>query len=76
MYYFYESLKLCQLDQKMDNKLDDRFLIMQYLIDANKKYIDKKMKKQYSEFTEIKYEFTKIKTVLKQIMVHNQHPSP
>ena len=44
---------------------------MQYLPDAN----DEKMRKIESEFTDMKSKIADIKTMFKQIMVHNQNSS-
>ena len=57
---------------KVYNKLDEQFLVMQDLINFN----DKKMKKRYSEFTNMKSDITKTKTMFKHMMVQNQHSSP
>ena len=57
---------------KVYNKLDEQFLVMQDLINFN----DKKMKKRYSEFTKMKSDITKTKTMFKHMMVQNQHSSP
>ena len=56
----------------MDNKLDDHLLIMQALLYANKEDTDELKK----NMTKHDSEFSKIKTVLKQMMVQNSHPSP
>ena len=63
----------------MDNKLDCQFLTMQASVDTNKKDTDelkKKIKKHDSKFTNIKSNFTETKTIIKQIMVQNQHYLP
>ena len=56
----------------MEKNIDDHFLIIQYLIGDNKQYTDdlKNTLKKYDSG------FTKIKTVLKQLMVQNQNFSP
>ena len=56
----------------MYNKLDGQFLILQALVDANKKNTDelkKTLKKHEPKFTEIKI-------IIKQMMVRNLHYSP
>ena len=53
----------------MYNKLDYQFLIMEHSVYANRQNTDelkKKLEKRESEFT-------RIKTSIKQVMVHNLH---
>ena len=56
----------------MDNKLYENILIMRALLDSNKEDTDELKK----NMTKHDSEFSKIKTVLKQMMVQNSHPSP
>ena len=60
----------------IDKKLDDQFIIMKTLIDANTKYTDalnQTLNKRDTKFTNINYDFDGVKKLLKQTMVHNQH---
>ena len=57
---------------KIDNKLDEHILFMQYLVDTNKKVNDE-LKKKLNKHDSGLY---KIKTLHKQVLVQNQIYSP
>ena len=71
MWYLTSSIKLHDSKWKfvLDNKLNGKFLIVQASIYFSKQCADKKMNKHDSKFT-------KIKKILKYMMVHNKHSSP
>ena len=60
----------------MYKELDDQFLTIQASIDAIKKYTDAlnhTLNKHDNNFKNIDYDFYKIKTLLKYLMVRNQN---
>ena len=64
---------ITSVQNKIDNKLDDQFFIVQAMIDYNKKVFDEKMRKYYSKLDKQDSKLKNITAMIKNMMDHNQN---
>ena len=56
---------ITSVQNKIDNKLDDQFFIVQAMIDYNKKFFDEKMRKYYSKLDKQDFKLKNITAMFK-----------